>query len=213
MELSAVSGTFNMAHPDDYVRRQGVDRLRVLAQASRELGTSVITLCTGSRDRENMWRPHSDNRSKEAWSDMLHTMAAAVEIAEAFDLVLGVEPELANVVCDARRAKALLDELRSPRVKIVMDAANMYNPEHGGSMNDLLSESFGLLGEHIALAHAKDIRMDDSGSEFVASGQGAVDYRHYLRLLSAARFQGPLILHGLSEDQVPESLAYIRALL
>ncbi|MDF2723728.1 MAG: sugar phosphate isomerase/epimerase, partial [Paenibacillus sp.] len=195
---------------DEQQRKLGIERLRVLAQASSLLGTSVITLCTGSRDRDNMWRSHPDNRRRDAWHDMMHTMAAAVEIAEAYNLVLGVEPELANIVYDATRAKQLLDELRSPHVKIVMDAANLYNPEHTGSMNDLLSESFDLLGEHIVLAHAKDIAMDGH-TEFVAAGQGVVDYKHYLQLLSEAKFTGPLILHGLNEAQVNSSLSYILA--
>ncbi|MDF2723064.1 MAG: sugar phosphate isomerase/epimerase, partial [Paenibacillus sp.] len=45
MEIAAVSGTFNMAHPDEQQRKLGIERLRVLAQASSLLGTSVITLC------------------------------------------------------------------------------------------------------------------------------------------------------------------------
>lgn len=141
---------------------------------------------------------------------MLHTMCAAVEIAEEYNLLLGVEPELANIVYDAKRAKVLLKELSSPSVKIVMDAANLYNPESNRSMNDILSEGFDLLGEHIVIAHAKDIIMDGE-AEFVAAGQGIIDYNHYLQLLTAVHFTGPLILHGLSEDQVAESIAYIRA--
>lgn len=210
LELSAISGTFNMAHPDADKRSDGIKRLRVLAQACSLLGTSVITLCTGSRDRDNMWRRHPDNRSQDAWSDMLHTMAAAVEIAEEYNLILGVEPELANVVYDAKRAKRLMDELSSPSVKIVMDAANLYNPESSRSLNDIISEGFDLLGELIIIAHAKDIVIDGQ-AEFVAAGQGIVDYNHYLKLLAAVHFTGPLILHGLREIQVAESLAYIRS--
>ncbi|SEN99881.1 sugar phosphate isomerase/epimerase [Paenibacillus sp. OV219] len=212
IEMSALSGTFNMAHPDASIREAGIDRLHVLAQACSTLGTSTITLCTGSRDRDNMWKLHPDNRSKKTWADMMHTIAAAVVIAEQYNIVLGVEPELANVVYDAKRAKLLLDELQSPNVKIVMDAANLYNPESGRSQNDILSEAFDLLGEHIVIAHAKDIIMDGH-AEFVAAGAGMVDYHHYLQLLSVQHFTGPLILHGLSEDQVDSSLSFIRALI
>ena len=59
--MAAVSGTFNMIHPDLRERRHGLQRLRVLASACQQLGTSVITLCTGTRDPENMWRRHPDN--------------------------------------------------------------------------------------------------------------------------------------------------------
>jgi len=213
IRMSAVSGTFNMAHPDGRNRRQGIARLRTLAAASSELGTSIITLCTGTRDRENMWRQHPDNHSNEAWHDLMETLEAAVAIAEEFQVTLGIEPEQANIISDAQRAKRLLDEISSPNVKIVMDAANLYNPNQEISLNDVLSESFHLLGEHIVLAHAKDIAKDGE-SEFVAAGQGILDYGHYLKLLAEYRlFEGALILHGLQEEQVAESLSFIQARL
>src|SRR5918994_1495198 len=40
--VAAVSGTFNMAHPDEEVRRDGLRRLGVIAGACQRLGTSMI---------------------------------------------------------------------------------------------------------------------------------------------------------------------------
>jgi len=212
IRMAAVSGTFNMAHSDERIRKKGLARLRTLAAASSDLGTNIITLCTGSRDSENMWRRHPDNHSNEAWQDFMQTMEAAVTIAEEYQVILGIEPEQANIIYDAKRAKRLLDEIRSPNVKVVMDAANLYNSEQEMPLNDVLSESFDLLGDHIVLAHAKDIAKD-SEAEFVAAGQGILDYGHYLGLLAASKFEGALILHGLQEEQVAESLSFIRELL
>ena len=45
--MAAVSGTFNMIHPDPIKLAEGMRRLAVLAAACRQLGTQVITLCTG----------------------------------------------------------------------------------------------------------------------------------------------------------------------
>src|ERR1041384_7260082 len=63
IEIAAVSGTYNMIHPDHRVRQAGLRRLRTLATACRGLGTSVITLCTGTRDPADMWRWHPENVS------------------------------------------------------------------------------------------------------------------------------------------------------
>ena len=54
IEIAAVSGTYNMIHPDLKVRQAGLRRLRALASACDGMGTSVITLCTGTCDPENM---------------------------------------------------------------------------------------------------------------------------------------------------------------
>ena len=77
IEIAAVSGTYNMAHPDPEARQAGLRRLRTLASACHGMGTSVITLCTGTRDPEDMWRWHPKNASSRAWSDLLSSMEAA----------------------------------------------------------------------------------------------------------------------------------------
>src|SRR5438067_155698 len=61
LTMSAMSGTFNMIDPDVNKRHIGLRRLRVLARACANMGTSVVTLCTGTRDPDNMWRRHPAN--------------------------------------------------------------------------------------------------------------------------------------------------------
>lgn len=210
--MSAVSGTFNMAHPDERSRKDGLRRLRVLASVAKEMGTSVITLCTGTRDRENMWRSHPDNRSAEAWKDMKYTVSQAMRIAEEFDVTMAIEPERSNIVNNARMAKRLLDEIGSPRLRIVMDAANLYECDQTAPMNEIMDEAFELLGGSIVIAHAKDIS-SDSASDFVAAGKGKLDYVRYIKLLQKINYNGALILHGLFEDQVAESVRFLREMI
>jgi len=69
--IASVQGTFNMSHPDAKQRRTGLRRLRVLAGACELLGTCKIHICTGTRDRENMWRRHPDNNSPASRRDMI----------------------------------------------------------------------------------------------------------------------------------------------
>ena len=160
--LAAVSGTFNMAHPDEGVRQDGLRRLDVIAGACRRLGTSTITLCTGTRDRENMWRRHPDNTTPEAWRDMLATMQAALETAEERGVTLAFEPEINNVVDSAEKGRRLLDEMRSPRLKVIMDAANLFDADDPARRlsrsAEILHEAFELLGGDVVIAHAKDVR-------------------------------------------------------
>lgn len=212
ISMAAVSGTFNMAHPNPDVRKEGLRCFRVLAAACKPMGTELITLCTGSRDPENMWRKHPENTSEAAWNDMRTCVAKAIEVAEAHDLFLGVEPEVSNIVDSAKKARQLLDEIRSPRLRIVMDGANLFHDGELSRMQDVLSEAFELLGSDIALAHAKDLTRDGAAGD-AAAGTGLLDYDAYIRLLRRVGYTGPLILHGLTEAQVPESVAFLRAAL
>ena len=162
LNLGAVSGTFNMIHPDARERQDGLRRLAVLAAACATLGAPVITLCTGTRDPVNMWRRHPENDSPEAWDDLLASMSKAASIADANEVMLGIEPEPGNVVSSARKGRRLLDELKSPRVKIVMDAANLFQPDNLSQMRQVLDEAFELLGGDLIIAHAKDVKMEGS---------------------------------------------------
>jgi sugar phosphate isomerase/epimerase len=207
IEIAAVSGTYNMAHPDPEARQAGLCRFRTLASACHGMGTSVITLCTGTRDPEDMWRWHPENASSPAWSDLLSSMEAAVRIAEEEQITLAFEPERANVVSTAAKGHALLTAMQSSRLKVVIDPANLIVPGDKRQVSQVLDEAFDLLGEYIVIAHAKDRGADDT---FHAAGEGILDYDQYTRLLRAAAFDGPFILHGLTEGQLDAALQFLR---
>ncbi len=209
LTIASLSGTFNMIHPDPAVREAGLRSLRVLAGIARPMGTSVLTLCTGTRDPENKWRNHPDNATPEAWADLLATMQQAVEIATEHDVVLGVEPEVSNVVSSPPKARTLLDTLASSHLKIIMDGANVFPSGTLDRQHEILDRAFELLGDDIVLAHAKDISRDgEAGHE--AAGTGLLDYDYYLKLLKQSPYDGPLVLHSLSEAQVPDCVAFLR---
>ncbi len=206
IEIAAVSGTYNMIHPDQEVQQAGLRRLRTLAAACHGLGTSIITLCTGTRDPVDMWRWHPENASPQSWSALLHAMEAALRIAEEEQVTLAFEPERANVVSSAAQGHALLAAMQCPRLKVVIDPANLIVPGEARPMSQVLDEAFDLLGDHIVIAHAKDRGADDT---FRAAGEGILDYDHYLGLLQANSFLGPLIIHGMAEAQVDAVLRFI----
>ena len=102
-----------------------------------------------------------------------------------------------------------MDEIGSPHLKVTMDAANIFHTGDLARMSEVLDQAFALIGKDIVLAHAKDLsRAGDAGHE--AAGHGKLDYDRYLSLLNAYGFQGPLLLHGLTEAQVPGCVAFLR---
>ncbi len=209
VRLAALSATFNMAHPGKEVRQEGLRRLPVVAEAATRLQIPLLTLCTGSRDRENMWRAHPENRSPQAWADLLETMEVAMQISGQAGIALAIEPEPGNVVSDARRAYALKEELRAGELlKIILDPANLL--QAGRSQHDVLDEAFDLLGEDLAMAHAKDRDGDD---QTCALGHGIVDFETFFGLLHSVGFTGPVIMHGFEESDAAESTRFVRAKL
>jgi sugar phosphate isomerase/epimerase len=207
LRTAAVSGTYNMAHPDAAARAGGARRLAVLIRAAPALGTSVVTLCTGTRDADDMWRRHPANDRPDAWADMLTSVRDAWALAEGEGITLAFEPEHNNVVDSAAAGRRLLDEIRSPNLKVILDPANLFPDGELARQDDTLHEAFGLLGPELVLAHAKDVR---PGGEIVAAGQGELDYDLYVALLRESAPEVPLITHGLAEAEVPATLAFLQ---
>jgi sugar phosphate isomerase/epimerase len=208
--IAAVSGTYNMIHPDVSVRQIGLRRLEVLAAHCGLMGTNIITLCTGTRDTEDQWRAHFDNDSSGAWADLCANMSAALLIAERHNVTLGIEPELANVVSSAAKAQQLIADMQSGRLKIILDAANLFEHETIDEQRQIVAGSIDLLAEHIVMAHAKD-RLPSG--EFVAAGQGCLDYHFYITQLRKTGFVGPLITHGLQASEAPQVAQFLTSIL
>jgi sugar phosphate isomerase/epimerase len=210
LTLVALSGTYNMIDPDPQAREAGAEALNRLIALAPSLRTDLVTLCTGSRDPSNMWRKHPDNETPEAWADLLVQMEAAVRVAEKFGVRLGVEPEIGNTINSVAKARKLLDEIRSPQLKIVMDGANIFQRGQLPNMRQVLDEAFELLGSDIALAHAKDLDQDGEAGH-VAAGRGRLDYPYYLTLLRTSGFDGSIILHALKPAEAKDRLAFVRS--
>ena len=210
IKIAAVSGTYNMIHPDKAKRDDGLRRLGVMIRAAGAMGTGLVTLCTGSRDAEDQWRHHPDNESPEAWADLIAEMTKAAALAEAHSVDLGIEPELANVVCNAQAARRLINEIGSSRIRIVLDSANLFEVAGEAERRDIITRAVDLLSDRIVMAHAKD---RDAAGNFVATGTGVIDFQHFVGVLKNAGFDGPLITHGLSEADAPSVAAFLKGIV
>ena len=209
MTISAVGGPANMVAVNEAQRVQAIEKLKLLTSACGPMGTSVIATCTGSRDPDSMWRKHPDNGTEETWRVLCNTLEQVLPVAEAAGVVIAFEPEVNNVVDTAKKARRLIDEMGSPSLGVVMDASNLFGEGDLPRMTEILDEAFELLGDHIAIAHGKDLDRDGDAGH-LAAGTGKLDYARYVSLLCALPFDVPVILHGLKEDQVDASVAMLR---
>ncbi|ODN69966.1 sugar phosphate isomerase/epimerase family protein [Methylobrevis pamukkalensis] len=200
VSIAALSATWNMIHPDSAVRADGMRRLAVALDVARDLSIPLVTLCTGTRDPDDQWRHHPDNSRPEAWADLVTEMGKAVALAEAAGVDLGIEPEQANVVTDADAALRLLRKIGSPRLRIVLDPANLFEQADRDTARAIVAAAVDKLGPHVSMAHAKD---RDAAGRFVTAGHGVVDFADLFARLRDAGFDGPVVTHGLEAAEAP----------
>ncbi|MDL2409355.1 sugar phosphate isomerase/epimerase [Rhizobium calliandrae] len=208
--LAALSGTYNMAHPDPSVRQKGLVQLAVVIETAAALSIPLVTLCTGTRHPSDQWAHHPDNTDPAAWMDMATEMSKALALAEAHGVDLGIEPEQANIVTSAADATRLIAEMRSERLRIVLDPANLFESATPGEARAIVGRAVETAAGHIAMAHAKDRHAD---GRFATAGTGVVDFPGFIARLRSVGFDGPLVTHGLSAAEAPQVGAFLKELV
>lgn len=209
ISIAAVSSTYNMIHPDLEVRENGRRAFRAIVAAASRLGANLITVCTGTRDPHDPWRHHPANTTSEAWIDLCDEFRILIPIASDHGICIGVEPELANVVHSAQRARDLLDTFGNEHLRIVFDAANLFETVNSQEeQRTIVEDAITLLADSIALAHAKDRRADGS---FATAGTGILDYAHYLSTLRKSGFNGAIVAHGLTAAEAPAVATFLKS--
>lgn len=64
--IPSVSATYNLIHPDAGLRAaQTAQAVRLIGLAP-DLGAEVVTLCSGTRDPDDIWRAHPRNLATDA---------------------------------------------------------------------------------------------------------------------------------------------------
>ena len=161
----------------------------------------VITLCTGTRTPDNMWKAHPDNDTTAARDDLLDTLGRLIPAAAAAGIRLGIEPEPGNVISDAQSAQWLLTELGSDgdTLAIVLDPSNLVTIQTAPEQDRILRHAFDVLGARTEAVHAKDVV--ESG--YAAPGAGLLDYGLVMSLHSQLPHRVPVIAQDLSTGDAP----------
>ncbi|MER9249204.1 sugar phosphate isomerase/epimerase [Mesorhizobium sp. M0590] len=207
--LVALSGTYNMAHPDKAVRDDGMRRLGVVIKAAASLAVPLVTLCTGTRNADDQWAYHPDNADREAWDDMAGEIEKALQLAERHGVDLGIEPEQANIVTSAQDAMRLIAEMGSKRLRVVLDPANLFEQASPEEASAIVAAAVERTAGHVAMAHAKDRCAD---GRFATAGRGVVDFPDFVARLKSSGFDGPLVTHGLSAEEAPGVARFLMGL-
>lgn len=215
VKVGTCNGTFNMTSADEEVRAEGLRRFPAFAEAAKALGASYISLCSGTRSGVSLWTYHPGNAREDAWRDMMESMKRVTEVAERLNVTLAIETEASNVIDTPEKARRVMDEIGSDKLKMILDAANLF-PRSGARAADVhatLEKAFDLFGKDVVLAHGKDIRENDH-IDFCAAGEGVVDFPLMVKLLRKVGFDGDFLLHGIyDEAKMPGCMAMIGGIL
>ena len=171
-----------LASPDPDIRREATESLSQGLRAARALNAHCVGVSVIASGPE-VGDPWSD----EIWHRLVQGMAQVVAEAENLDVDLGVHPGNRGPLDAPAQLRRLLDDVASPRLKVILDPVNMTTHRTYYNTTAFLDYAFDLLGPDIVAAHAKDVSLDTSHwvtkLDEVPLGMGQLDYETYLRRL------------------------------
>ena len=207
LSIWGLSASYNMVHPEPGRAAEQTRQAAQLIRRSSELGVRAVTLCTGSRDPDDMWRAHADNASAGAWSDLLTNLEPLLSAAEEAGVLLAVEPEPGNVISDTAAALRLTTELGdgASRVGFILDPANLAGDNPPEKFEPVLRDAFDRLGAAAICVHAKDVVSWPAR----LAGEPGLDFELVRELHATLPHPVPLII----QDADPGNILAVRTLV
>jgi sugar phosphate isomerase/epimerase len=94
-----------------------------------------------------------------------------------------------------------------------MDPCNFFRKDALPRMRPMLEAMFRRLGDHVAIAHAKDVKpsADGTSEDLPAAGLGVLDYPLFLRLLAQLDRPIPLVVEHLRSPDVARARSFVVA--
>lgn len=196
----AVLGCYlNLANPDQDQLAKIVEKYKAHIRFASILGCGVVGTETGAVNTEYKFEPA--NHSEEALEIFIKNLRPVVEYAEKFGVILAIEPVYKHIVYNIERARRVLDEINSPNLQIIFDPVNVLSVDNIKDQDEIIQKAFDLLGDDIAVVHAKDFAVKDNDILSIAAGTGGLNYPLLLKLVK----QHKPYVHVTLEDTTPEN--------
>lgn len=195
----------NLIHPEESERKANLAYFEAMMKIGKAMGVSrFITEAGHFHDNKKPAPPVEHHFQESIWYQMVATGKELATIADRYDATVLFEPFFRGFLASAKRMRLFLEAIGSPRVRALLDPANLLE------MNDL-EEMFQQLHTWIDCIHAKDRKLHvDRG---VPAGQGDLDYLKFVTLAAKYTPNVPLVLEYVGADTYLQALAHLRAAL
>lgn len=133
--------------------------------------------------------PLNGENRETAYLGLKDSVLRMVEEAEKQNVNIGIEPVALHTLNSPELTKRLLDEVKSDRLKVILDAVNLFTVENIHDQHKIISDCFNSFGDKIEALHIKDVSLigeqnkdeimivnDTFKYEYI--GNGIVDYNH-----------------------------------
>lgn len=192
----------NLIHPDPAERMANLGYFESMMKIARNMGVDTLITEAGHHQPQGPPSRVEYHFQEEVWKTMVGTGKQLAELAERHGVTVLMEPFFRGFLASAKRTRLFLEEVNSPRIRALLDPANLLE------VNDL-EEMFSQLKPWIGCLHAKDRKLHvDRG---VPAGQGDLEYPTFVRLAARDAPHAPLILEYVGAKDYKQALEHLQS--
>ena len=202
ISIHSIAVYTNLIDPDPAERKANLAYFDTMMKVGDHMNVSTFITEAGHYHDPNKPAPRvAYHFQEEVWKTMVATGRELARLAEGHDATVLFEPFYRHFLSSAKRTRVYLEEVGSPRLRALLDPANLLE------VNDQ-EEMFEQLAPLIDCLHAKDRKLHvDRG---VPAGQGDLDYRKFVTLAARHTPNAPLILEYVGAEEYQPALRHLR---
>lgn len=187
LDLAVLGNYLNLAHPDGESVRAFQEKYYAHIRFAALVGCGMVGTETGAPNPEYKFCPEC--RSDQALATLIRNLKPVVRCAESYGVTVAIEPVAKHIVWNAKRCRAVLDEVGSHNLQVLFDPVNLLSMENVDRADEVIAEAIELLGKDIVMLHLKDYLPEDAGGQLksVAPGLGQMDYRRVMAFVKAEK--------------------------
>jgi L-ribulose-5-phosphate 3-epimerase len=209
IQIAVLGCYINLGDPDAARQRPSLDLFKTYLRFARDCGCRVVGTETGSVNADFSWHP--DNHGEAAFQTVLARVRELVREAEKFGVFVGIEGVERYVISSPRRLRRLVDEVDSPHLRVIFDPVNLLCAKNQHAQDEVTAEALALLGDRIAIVHAKDFRMNGGQFEEVPAGGGSLHYAPVMRWIKEQRPAVEVLLENTQPATIAGTVAFMHA--
>jgi len=199
--LHSIGVYTNLIHPDKGERKANLAYFEAMMRIGDAMDVRSFVTEAGHYNAEGAAAGVPHHFQEAVWNQMVATGKELARIAEDHGATVLFEPFFRGFLASAKRTRLFLEAVDSPRIRALLDPANLLE------VNDL-EEMFTQLGPWIECLHAKDRKLHvDRG---VPAGQGDLDYPQFVAQAAARTPHAPLILEYVGPDDYEQAVAMLQ---
>ena len=205
LSIHSIGVYSNMIHPDEAERQANLAYFEDMMKIGAHMGVHTFITEAGHFHDPKAPAPSVPLEFQDAvWPKMIATAKQLDALAAQHDAKVLFEPFYRGFLASSKRLRLFLEELNSPRMRALLDAANLIE------VNDV-DEMFQQLTPWIDCIHAKDRKLHtDRG---VAAGKGDLDYPRFVMLAAQRTPHAPLVLEYVGAADYRAALEHLRNVL